>query len=491
MRNISVIVPHFQKQRTLLQVWEELQLQLSPEDEIIIVDDHSPDGVPDITCPCTKTVQPPKQNPHTYRLDTLRNLGLETAKHDACVILDPDCVPNPRYLDNARKLYDPSVLYVGCIDKVQEDESIKLDGRRNSDKSYWADDKDKSGGPVWGGNMMFSKYRTRLVGWFNEEYNGAWGAEDADFGAKCYHSGMRIRFSMGLNVLHQYHPKNTEGYPRNKQKWLEYSKSYRDNLPTFTPYNPAVGVMVITMMRPELINQCLQAIFRNNIPLKVRLINNGEHGGETGKICQQWGHRWAVDYINHERKWPAVIRNESLRWARDNRFKYLVFIDDDAVVVNNGITRLVSSMEKHGDIYAMSGKINRVDKEPWLLGGPLRDKMFYHLTDRKGVHPSDWVGGGFTIHRVNPVLFYDEGYETGFNDYDWSMMAKKAGYNLAVSGDAEMWHAVRVTAKGFERYRNSAEYSAIRYDKERHDRMRKRFMDKWGFYLQGGGVTDK
>ena len=491
VKNVSIIIPHFQKQKHLTQVWEELSLQIHQDDQILIVDDHSPDGVPDLDCPCTEVIRPEKQTPHTYRLSTLRNLGLQNAKHDWCIILDPDCVPNVNFMKNARAMSDASVLFSGCIDKVQEDGSIKPDGRRNSNQSRWIDLKDEGGGSIWGGCMVFSKSRTGLVGWFDEDFDGAWGAEDAEFGSKCYQSGMRLRFSMELQVTHQYHPKDITGYPINKEKWVDKTEQHRNYLSTFTPYKPAVGVMVITMLRPNLINQCLQSIFRNRIPARVRLINNGDTGEDTRKTCNEWGRRWAVDYVNHERKWPAQVRNESMRWAKHNKFKYIVFIDDDVTVINNGVSKLVQAIENNPDIYAMSGKLRQTDQQTRLLGGPLRDHMFYRLTDRKGVHSSDWVGGGFTIHKVNPLLLYDDGYETGFNDYDWSMMAKRDGHKLAVCGDAEAWHAVMFTSKGLERHSNSVEYNQIRYDKERHARMRKRFEDKWGFYLEGGGLTDK
>ena len=115
--------------------------------------------------------------------------------------------------------------------------------------------------------------------------------------------------------------------------------------------------------------------------------------------------------------------------------------------------------------------------------------MFYRYTDRKGVHDSDWVGGGFTIHRLNPLILYDEKYQTGYNDYDWSMTAKKKGHRLAVCGDAVAWHAVKFTSGGITPYKNTSEYNTIRYDRERHRQMKNRFELKWDFRLREGATT--
>ena len=491
-RNISIIIPHYQKQEALVNTWKELQLQLHPLDEIIIVDDNSPDGVPEFDCPCSTTLTLPKRAPHIYRLCTVRNYGLEHATHDACIILDPDCLPNPHFLDNARKIFDASILFGGCIDKIQEDGTLKMDTRRNSGKSYWCDLRDKGGGCIWGGCMMFSKSRTKASGWFDEDFNGAWGAEESEFASRCYHGGMRLRYSMELGVKHQWHPKDDTGKERNKAMYLEKIASHRTHLNMLSPYAPAVGVMVITMMRPDLITQCLQGIFRNRIPVKVRLINNGDRGEDTRRICTEWGRRWAVDYVMQDRQWPAVVRNESMKWARRNKFKYLVFIDDDMVVTQTGISNLISEMEKHPQYYAMSGSMKNVKGNPFrMLGGVLRDNAFWNYPMGDKVRDSDWVGGGFTAHRLKPLVPYDENYQTGYNDFDWSMQVKKQDLKLGVTGKALAYHGFKLTSDGLERYRNPDEYSMLRYDKERHAEMRKLFKSKWGFSIGKGGLLSE
>ena len=488
MVNLSIIIPHYSKQHHLRQIWDELSLQIHPDDEILVVDDHSPDGVPDFDCPCTKTIRPPKQDPHTYRLCTLRNYGLQHAKWDACIILDPDCLPNPSFVDNARRMFDPSILFAGKIDKIQEDGTVEMDVRNIDEKSRWEDWRDRGGAPVWGGCMMFSKSRAKLSGWFSEKFNGGWGAEEHDFASRCYHGGMRIRYSVELQVTHQWHPKWQGDAKRNRDLWMTRKELYAGHLNMFSPYQPAVGVMVITMLRPDLINQCLQNIFRSNLQLKVRLVANGDTGYVTQKITREWGNRWAVDLVTHERKWPAVVRNETMKWAIGKGYKYLVFIDDDVTVTPSGIPRLVKTMEENKDIYALSGKL-KTTQGVTMLGGPLRDGMFYKYTDRAGLHDSDWVGGGFTIHRLNPLILYDQQYQTGYNDYDWSMTAKKAGRRLAVTGDAVAWHAVKFSSKGVKKYKNPPDYNTIRYDQSRHERMKKLFKTKWGFRLREGATT--
>jgi len=345
VKNLSIIIPHYQKQKALQKTWGELILQIHPEDTITIVDDHSPDGVPDFNCPCTKIIRPPKHTPHIYRLCTIRNYGIQHAKHDTVIILDPDCIPNPKFLDNARNRVDPSILFGGCIDMEQKDGSITLDTRRRDDKSYWCDDKDKGGVPILGGVMMFSKSRTKLIGWFNEDYNGAWGMAEHDFAAKCYHSGMRLRFSTALSVTHQHHPSYREGYIRNRELWLTNRELYRLTLNFVTPYNPAVAVLVVPTESSPSLDKIMRGIFRTSMPIKTRIVNNGGQARDKRSNMTSWGTRWAVDYVTNDDVLPLPdINSNAVNDYKNKQFKYLIIVDN-VVPTPQSITRLILKME--------------------------------------------------------------------------------------------------------------------------------------------------
>lgn len=219
MLNISVVVPFFQKQKSWVLTNFFLLPQLMQGDELIIVDDWSPDGFKFLH-PLMKVVKPPKPNFHTFRLSTLRNLGIENAKNDAILIMDPDCLASPKLLENARKIFNREILYGGRIDHLQADGSVKGDPRLYK---TW-----KLGWMIWGGLMLFSKSRTGQGGWFSEDFNGRWGAEDNDFANRCYFQGIDLKYTVLLHVIHQYHVLRQKGFSINnklaKKKLREYEK---------------------------------------------------------------------------------------------------------------------------------------------------------------------------------------------------------------------------------------------------------------------------
>jgi GT2 family glycosyltransferase len=494
LKTLTIVVPYFNKAEALKETHAELKLQLDPDDSVVVIDDFSPNGVPELNCQCTRIVKPPtKLEPHVYRLNTLRNIGIREAKTDAVIILDPDCVPSPNLIKNAKALFDPSILYAGAVDRRHSDNSISLDKRIPERVSKWIDTDPSlgGGGLVWGGVMMFSKAKALSVGGFDEEFDGAWGAEEHEFASRCYHSGMRLYYSMELGVTHINHPNTRVNPSRNMNLWRQKTSFYRDKLNAFTPYKPMVGVSVITMMRPELIDQCLRSVFRGTLPVRVRLVVNGDTSEATKKAVAPWRGRWAVEVVEQEREWPAIVRNESFEWSRRQGFKYHIGLDDDISVFSDGLHQLVWAMKKNPSLYACSGFMRYANGKETMLGGPLVHGAYSSIKRSSGTFKSDWVGGGFTAHWLEPFLPYDDSYEMGYNDYDWSEQAKKNGYLLGVCGDAGAWHGAIFTREGVKDYQNPPDYRHLRYDNARHQRMSDYFKSKWGFEPRTGQTVDE
>ena len=126
-RPIRIIIPHYQKQSHLRQLLNILNSQLYGNSEIIIVDDYSPDPMPEL-CDKAKVIRPSTPRKEQYRLNHLRSLGVKTAKNDCIIILDPDCHPvSDKFTEHASKIFDPVIIYGGRIDYINEDGSIRID----------------------------------------------------------------------------------------------------------------------------------------------------------------------------------------------------------------------------------------------------------------------------------------------------------------------------------------------------------------------------
>ena len=335
MTSFSIVVPFYEKHDAWWNTLEDLRIQLSPGDQVIIVDDHSPSGPPECDCPLVKIVHPNKLENHIYRCNTLRNLGIETAENDAIIMLDPDCIPSPHFMRNARKNFDSGVLFGGRIDFKQEDGTVQDDPRLSRRR--------KTALKVWGGCMMFSKERTRRLGWFSSEYDGGWGLGETDFVYKCFHSGMVIAYLEKLCVLHQYHERNTAGHADNMKLVSSRRKLYAMKLDEVTDYKPRVGVCILTMMPTQYLKRCLRSIAKTKIPVKVFLVSQGNVDEERRRVIDQWGDRWAVHPLfNDPPKRPESIKDEVSKMARSMGIQHVVTVNDYSLLQPDSIEKLVA-----------------------------------------------------------------------------------------------------------------------------------------------------
>ena len=485
MRPLSIVVPWYEKNEPWEKTWEELKIQLDPKDEAIIVDDHSPSGVKDCGCPLVRVVQPRKLKPHIYRCNTLRNIGIQNAKHDAILILDPDCIPAPHLIEKARKLFDPAVLYGGRIDLQREDgkteEDIRLK-RRN-----------REGMQVWGGCMLFSKARTKLISWFSEDFNGKWGLGEKDFANKCYQSGMELSYAKTLHVTHQYHVPYREGHAKNMQLELTRRTLYAKHLNKYTGYRPRVAVSILTLMRPQFLKQCLRSVARTKIPIKIFLVNQGDTSEEQMKIVNKWKDKWAVHYhFNDPPKWPGPARAEIFTMVHKMGFQYVITVDDDCYLYPNAIENLVKAADAHPEFHGISGFLFSASKQrgyqKYLLGGTgrtERGKLIYtNFFWTPGVHETEYICNGFRLVRLKPLITPDPEWTMGITDFDWSMQVRSKGLRLAVCGDAGALHKYLVKGKKLETIKNPPEYERnFRRNREEINKMKQRFEKKWGVRL--------
>lgn len=483
-RSISVVVPFYEKRQAFKKTFSELLLQLDHDDEIIVADDHSPSGIG--ACNCVKeltVVRPPKLGAHIYRLNTLRNLGIKHAKHDAIMILDPDCIPNPHFLENARRIFDPSVLFAGRIDFMKADGTLDhLDPRRET-SSRWCDWTFASAGMIWGGVMYFSKSRTALVGHFDTDYDGGWGSEDHDFGERCYSSGMRMRYEFGLAVRHQWHPENHPNQQRNLDLWEKKRAQYPTKLEYVTPYRPTVGVLIVTLKRPYYIDQVMRGVFRTRIPLKVRLVNQGDKSPKQMEALKWWRGRWAVEIVELPKPESIeAIRAQTMKhYART--CKYMIVLDDDILPKPGSIEALLRALQEHPEYHAIAGGIIEKGMSR-MLGGYIigtKDRQYYALPFIKGVAETSYISSGFTAFRLDPLVPFDGEYEFGWGDWDWANELKRNGLRMAVCGDALAYHKHVITSKGPEHIHDSPDYMKIRYNSARHQKTSDRFLKKWGY----------
>jgi len=235
MDAISVVFINYNKKRALDKSLQNTMGQLNFEegDEVIVADGGSTDGVEKMLekkyIPGVQFVQVEERT--GWNTNSVRNLGVRSAKNDLIVVFDADTTPQPGCIDVLRSFSGKGKFASGlCVFeqsiKEQERQGKKFKGMAmagfaliNAPIEYilcgLEGDGDSVKGTI-GTCMIFHKQDAYDVGLFDEDYNGCWGYAEMDFILKLYFNGVKIftpkntkALSMAI-VYHQLHTaKNT------------------------------------------------------------------------------------------------------------------------------------------------------------------------------------------------------------------------------------------------------------------------------------------
>ena len=208
--NYSVVVCSFNKLEYLKRVVAGIRnIENFKEHEYILSDDLSTDGTLEWVAESGFFDQVlVMEEEGNYRLNTVRNRGMRAASNKFVVILDADCVPVPRYFEGHNHIFEQdqrrlSVGFTNFVDK-EGDKVLNMDHRlpwlKGGDecKIGWVS--------AYGGNIAIPKNIWAEVGEFDENFNGAWGLEDAEFAYRAHLVGARIMMHRLAVVHHLQHP---------------------------------------------------------------------------------------------------------------------------------------------------------------------------------------------------------------------------------------------------------------------------------------------
>ncbi len=200
MKKVSVIIPMYNSEKFLVDLFEHLeQCNFQDGDEIIIVDNGSTDRTVEI---CNRYAT---QKPNLYKIVSFtdkadsyasRNYGVKCASGDVLVFTDSDCKPTPAWLETVRNHIGESEVMAGDVklevlhNGVWEmyDAVAHLTQCEENAKKHC----------VATANMAVNAVDFFKVGLFTERFSGG----DFDWSQRAFNKGMKIVFHPEAIVYH-------------------------------------------------------------------------------------------------------------------------------------------------------------------------------------------------------------------------------------------------------------------------------------------------
>ena len=230
--------------------------------------------------------------------------------------------------------------------------------------------------------------------------------------------------------------------------------------------HPQIAIIVLNWNGKEDTIRCLDSLKRLTYShYSIIVVDNGSKDGSLDQFNRMYPE---IETIQNETNLGyAGGNNVGIRRALQMGVKYVLLLNNDTIVDPRLLNNLVDEMESDSSIgiagptvfdYSSQNSVQatggRVD---WMRGRArrVRGVPFERSTD------VDCVSGSCLLARTEAVYMVgclDEDYFAHWEEIDWCIRFKKAGYRVVWVQSAKIWHKGGATGSrigGFREYQNS------------------------------------
>lgn len=227
---------------------------------------------------------------------------------------------------------------------------------------------------------------------------------------------------------------------------------------------PQISVVIPVYNAPEDLKRCVESLERTARGLYELILVDNASGLPTRRYIA--GLRGAVKLRNTKNLGFAKAVNQGLKAASG---RYLAVVNSDVAFYEGGLAGLADCLDRDPAAGACGPVTNRtvgvqrvvlapkVEKDPRALGVFAQAMGLRFGRDAYEVHRL--VGFCFMVRReaFESVGLLDERFGTGcFEDFDYSLRLRQAGWKLKVAKGVFVWHRHHASFDGHEHFHSWA-----------------------------------
>lgn len=210
---------------------------------------------------------------------------------------------------------------------------------------------------------------------------------------------------------------------------------------------PKVFVIVLNYNGREFIRKCLTGLFKVNYPnLEIVVVDNNSSDGslETARTLFPKAH-----FIkNEENLGFAVGNNIGIKFALERMAEWILLLNQDTEVESNFLEELITVVKKNPAIGVASPLIFWGNSEKiWFSGGKINWWNMKSIQENNLISQinsqSDFISGCAMLVKkevFSKIGLLDEDFFLYWEDADFTVRAKKAGFELAVVPQSRIRH---------------------------------------------------
>lgn len=222
-----------------------------------------------------------------------------------------------------------------------------------------------------------------------------------------------------------------------------------------------VLAIVVNWRQPDLTIACVHALRQMNQPdLSILVIDNGSGDGSAARLATALPHERHLALPDN--KGFAGGFNTGLRLALAEKFDYALMLNNDAFAAPDMLRCLLA--ETAANVGLLSPKILYDNQRDRLwFGGARQHKRLLEIRDRRQNVPDgpayqassdvDYLLGTCLLVNMDAarqVGLLDEIFFMYYEDLDWSIRMRQAGYRLRLVAPARLYHRVAASSGGSE-----------------------------------------
>ncbi|HEV2147373.1 MAG TPA: glycosyltransferase family 2 protein [Longimicrobiaceae bacterium] len=236
---------------------------------------------------------------------------------------------------------------------------------------------------------------------------------------------------------------------------------------------PDLSVVVVNRNTRELLEACLGSMWASpeTVGVEVIVVDNGSTDGSVERVRERFPEVRLI--TNDENTGYAFPNNQGLAVSRG---RYVLLLNSDTEVRPRALSRLVEFMDAHPEAGACGPLLRfpdgRLQRSCYSTPSPRTflstiltlDRRFPRSRAFGNTHTGfahdrtteveTMLGAAFLVRRdvIEQVGVLDERLRIHYNDFDWCLRIRRAGWKIYFVHDAEVVHHLQATTRAENRH---------------------------------------
>lgn len=219
---------------------------------------------------------------------------------------------------------------------------------------------------------------------------------------------------------------------------------------------PKISVIILHVFGTDHILNCLESVFKSDYPnLEVLVVFNGNNDNSLKKVQEKFS---SVICITNKKNLGFVVGNNQGMERASGSIYFL--LNDDTIIHSRLISVLEEELSDNEKTGIVGPKIYFANepRKIWFAGGAIDWENQNTSLLGKNTQDKDWLdskkevefitGCALMIKKevVDKIGYLDKIFFAYYEDADWSLKARKAGYKIMYVPFGGVWHVKSATS---------------------------------------------